>query len=185
MGPSKRIPCQPGCCRPDQRRPDPTNAVSAAAATTQIISSGTPRQPSLRALCRTERRSARVLSDVFITQRDASCRRNRSRLADSSGRSTTGARSLVGAKRGAIVVRHQATWSLLERSIHENYQASRHNQTLRPTLGISYASKVAGGRAPAATPSQGPGCSRCSGSRSSHRPGTHRHADHNPKYGDQ
>jgi len=65
----------------------------------------------------------------------------RSRLADSSGRSTTGVRSLVGAKWGAIVGRHQATWSLLERSIHQPYQASRHNQTLRPTLGISFASR--------------------------------------------
>jgi integrase len=53
-------------------------------------------------------------------------------------------RSLVGAKWGAIVVRHQATWSLLERSIHEIYQASRHNQTLRPTLGISFASRGSG-----------------------------------------
>src|SRR5207248_7050019 len=97
--------------------------------------------------------SARVLSDVFITQRDASCRRNRSRLADSSGRSTTGARSLVGAKRGAIVVRHQATWSLLERSIHEIYQASRHNQTLQPTLGISFASRGSGVQIPSAPPS--------------------------------
>ena len=63
------------------------------------------------------------------------------------------ARSLVGAKWGAIGARHQATWSLLERSIHEIYQVSRHNQTLRPTLGISFASRGSGVQIPSAPPS--------------------------------
>jgi hypothetical protein len=76
----------------------------------------------------------------------------RSRLAGSSGRSTTGVRSLVGAEWGAIVGRHQATWSLLERSIHQPYQASRHNQTHRPTLGISFASRGSGVQIPSAPP---------------------------------
>jgi integrase len=38
----------------------------------------------------------------------------------------------------------------LERSIHQFYQASRHNQTLRPTLGISFASRGSGVRIPSA-----------------------------------
>ena len=42
---------------------------------------------------------------------------------------------------GAIVGRYQATCSLLGRSIPYLYQASRHNQTHRPTLRISFASR--------------------------------------------
>ena len=46
-----------------------------------------------------------------------------------------GGRSLVGAKWGAIVGRHQATWSLFERSVSSAFTRGiqGHNQTLRPT----------------------------------------------------
>ena len=92
--------------------------------------------------------TARVLSDVFITQRDASCGRNpahgwlthpedRLRVPVHSWEPSGSHRRLTSGHMEAM-----------ERSIHEIYQAFRHNQTLRPTLGISFASRSATARSP-------------------------------------
>jgi hypothetical protein len=47
-----------------------------------------------------------------------------------------------GAKQGAIIGRHETTWSLLERSISLIKQASNGSKPHSATVGISFASRV-------------------------------------------
>jgi len=52
--------------------------------------------------------------------------------------------SILGAKWGAIIRRHEATWSLLQRSISLDYQVSDYSEPYRPTVEISFASRCQG-----------------------------------------